>query len=349
MDIRFATDTEIQDWDTKVAANPDGGNVFQGALFAEQKKLSGWTPRFIVAGDVVITALERKVFGLGKFWYLPKGPGVASVVALGDILHDLHRFAAKDGVFAVKIESEIEKTDSALLALKELELVKVTPIQPNYSTVLIDLSPDLEVVLATLNQKGRHAIKRAERDGVTVERVDTTDENCRIFYDLLTQTAGNQGFTSSIRPLDYYMKFWNRYSAAGQGQLFLAKFDGKIVAGAFALLLGKKSTYKDGASIRVDGAYGVTHLVQWNVITWAKENGATQHDLCGTPPSDLINDESHRWYGVGRFKTSFNKHVTDYIGAYDLAVKPRQYALWTKFGERATKSLWWRTHHESWY
>ena len=101
--------------------------------------------------------------------------------------------------------------------------------------------------------------------------------------------------------------------------------------------------------MRVEGAYGVTHLLQWNVIQWAKKNGAIVHDLCGTPPSDRINDETHRWYGVGRFKTSFNKHVTDYIGAYDLSVQPLKYRVWTAFGERATKSLWWRTHHESWY
>lgn len=349
MDFRYATEDELQKWDVLIAANPDGGNVFQGSLFAEQKKQGRWLPRYIVGENYAITALEKNVPGLGKFWYIPKGPGVSSVVALGDLLPGLRQFAAASGVFAVKVEPEIVTTDSALLALKELGLIKVTPIQPNNSTVLIDLRPDIDTVLANLNQKGRHAIRRAERDGVTVERVDTTDENCRIFYDLLTKTADGQGFSTSIRPYEYYRDFWQRYTRGNQGQLFLATFNGQIVAGAFALLFGKKSTYKDGASIRVDGAYGVTHLVQWNVITWAKELGAELHDLCGTPPSDKINDQSHRWYGVGRFKTSFNKQVADYIGAYDLVVRPRQYALWTKFGERVTKSLWWRKHHESWY
>lgn len=349
MDIRFATDDEMYDWDNRVIANPDGGNVFQGFELAEQKRLGGWTPQYILAGNLAITVLEKHVFGLGKLWYLPKGPGVSSVVQLGDLLHDLKAFALKNGVFAVKVEPELEKTDSALLALKELGLVKVAPIQPNASTVLIDLSPDLDTVLANLNQKGRHAIRRAERDGVTVKQVDTTDENCRLFYDLLTKTAEGQGFVGSIRSYDYYREFWQRFVAAQQGQLFFAYFDGKVVAGAFALIYGQKSTYKDGASLRVDEAYGVTHLVQWHVIQWAKEHGSKLHDLCGTPPSESINDETHRWYGVGRFKTSFNKHVTDYIGAYDAVVKPQQYTLWTKFGERATKSLWYRRHHESWY
>ena len=349
MELRFATDSEKKTWDDAVLANPSGGSVLQSVEFAAQKQLSGWTPRYILAGTIALTVLEKSVFGLGKLWYIPKGPGVKSIVALGDILPALRAFAAAHGVFVVKLEPELEKTESALLALRELGLMQVAPIQPDASTVLIDLSPDLETVMANLNQKGRHAIRRAERDGVTVKRVEATDENCRIFYDLLVQTAANQGFSGSIRDYEYYRQFWQRFATASMGQLFFAHYDGQVIAGAFALVFGTKSTYKDGASLRVDGAYGVTHLVQWQVITWAKEQGSELHDLCGTPPSDQINNEAHRWYGMGRFKTSFNKHVTDYIGAYDLVVKPRQYALWTKFGERAAKSLWWRLRHESWY
>lgn len=349
MELRFATDTEINEWDSKILANPDRGNVFQSDEFAEQKKLGGWTPRYILGEGIALTVLEKHVTMHGNMWYLPKGPGVTSAVALGDLLTPLRKFAAEHGVFAVKVESEIEKTDSALLALKELELMHVHPIQPNYSTVLIDLSPELDEVMKNLNQKGRHAIHRAERDGVTVEKVETTDENCQIFYDLLTKTAAGQGFSGSIRHYDYYQKFWQRFAAAGLGQLFFAYFDGQVVAGAFALVFGDKSTYKDGASIRVEGAYGVTHLLQWHVIEWAKEQGSILHDLCGAPPSDRIDDTSHPHYGIGRFKTSFNKHVTDYVGAYDLVVRPRQYKRWRRYGERITKRLWYRKHHESWY
>lgn len=349
MDIRFATDAEVAAWDDKLLAGPDGGNVFQSHEFAEQKKLGGWTPRYVMAGDMAVTVLEKSLTGLGKLWYAPKGPGVATVVQLGDMLRDLQRFAAGQGVFVVKLEPELARTSSALLALKELELVEAAPIQPNNSTVVIDLSPDVDTIMANFNQKGRHAVRRAERDGVTVKKVDTSDENCKIFYDLLVQTAEGQGFASSLRTYEYYREFWQRFVAADMGQLFFAYFDGQIVAGAFALVFGHKSTYKDGASLRVDGAYGVTHLLQWHVMQWAKDKGSLAHDLCGTPASDQIDNPEHPHYGIGRFKTSFNKEVTDYIGVYDLVVKPRQYGLWTRFGERVTKSLWWRKYHESWY
>lgn len=347
MDIRFATDGEIAEWNARILANPDGGNVFQADEFAEQKKLTGWTPRYVIAGDVAVTFFEKSVLGLGKIWYASKGPGVVTAVQMNDMVPALRDFALKNDVFAVKVEPEIEKTDDAIKALAELGLVVVSPIQPNFSTVLVDLSPSIDEILAGLNQKGRHAINRAGRDGVVVKRMDANEDNCQIFYQLLADTASAHGFI--IRPYEYYLRFWQRYAASHLGQLFFAYVGDKVVCGAFAMVFGEKSTYKDGASIREKTVYGASHLLQWEVIKWAKEFGITQHDLCGAPPSDRINDESHPHYGIGRFKTSFNKQVTDYVGAYDIVVKPRQYSWWVKFAERLTKRRWWKKYGESYY
>ncbi len=344
--MRFASDDEIARWDELLTQNPDGGNVFQSLELARLKDTSQWTSRFIIEGELAVTVFERSVFGLGKLWYLPKGPGLVSLEQISAFTEAIREFAKKHGVFVVKIEPEIERNNGSRSQFAQLGFTPVTPIQPNFSTVLVDISADLDSVLMSLNQKGRHAIRRAGRDGVTIERVEASEDNCRLFYMLLADTAEGSFL---IRPYEYYRSFWQAFSEAGKGQLFFAHHDGHIVAGAFAIILGKKSTYKDGASIRERTAYGASHLLQWEVITWAKENGAVSHDLCGTPTSNRINDETHRWYGVGRFKTSFNKHVTDYVGAYDIAISPGKYKIWSRFGERAVKSLEWRLHHRIWY
>lgn len=346
MSIRFADSDETHSWDARILSNPDGGNVFQGFEFAQQKRMGGWTPRYVTTDTVAITVLEKSVFGLGKLWYMPKGPGVTSVRALSDLLPNIKELAAKNGVFAVKIEPELVKKDETLADLLKLRLVKVAPIQPNFSTVLLDLSPDLDTIMARLNQKGRHAIKRAERDGVTVRQVDTTDDNCQKMYSLLAATAAG---SFRIRSHDYYKTFWQRYADAGLGQLFFAYVDGQIVAGAFAIAFGKKGTYKDGASVRKRSVYGASHLLQWHVITWMKSKGASVHDLCGAPPSSEINNPDHPHYGIGRFKTSFNKEVTDYVGAYDIVIKSGAYTLWAKIGERIVTRLYRYRHRESYY
>lgn len=346
MTVRFASEKEITNWNKKIIANPDGGNIFQSIELAEQKKLGGWIPRFIVAGDIAITALEKTVPLLGKMWYLPKGPGITTVREFDDLLPELKKFVRKSGVFAIKTEPEIPKTQETLADLMKLGLVRVPAIQPNVSTVLVDISAPLTDVLGHLNQKGRHAIKRAERDGVSVKRVPATEENCQLMYALLSETAAG-AFT--IRPYNYYKAFWQRFEKAGLGQLFLAYFEGQVVASAYGMVLGEKSTYKDGASVRQRPTYGASHLLQWSIIQWAKENGARVHDLCGTPPSTEIKNPDHPHYGLGRFKTSFNKEVTDYVGAYDIVVKPMAYSLWVKIGQRIVHRLYTYRHRENWY
>lgn len=344
--IRFATADELTAWDERIIANPDKGNVFQGVVFSEMKRRGGWTPRYIVADDLSVLVLEKPIPLLGKLWYLPKGPGIATMRQLDELLPALRDFAAEYGVFLVKIEPELLQADETVADLLKLGLTKAEPIQPNFSTVLIDLSADLDTVMAGLNQKGRHAIKRAERDGATAEMVDATDANCQTMYDLFTTTAEG---AFRIRSFDYYKAFWQSYAAKGQGQLFFAYADGKLVAGAYALLFGTKSTYKDGASTRERTVYGVSHLLQWRVIEWAKANGSVVHDLCGVPPAAEIANPEHPHYGLGRFKTSFNKAVTEYVGVYDLAISPRGYKLWKKYGERLALAVHNRRFHENFY
>ncbi|MEO7904898.1 MAG: peptidoglycan bridge formation glycyltransferase FemA/FemB family protein [Candidatus Saccharimonadales bacterium] len=346
MTIRFATPSETTDWNNHILQNADGGNIFQSQEFAQQKQQSGWTPRYIVTGDTAMTVLQKHIIGLGNHWYIPKGPGVIDVVQLQTLLPELRQFARQNNVFSVKIEPEIIDSEDARIELNNLELIRTTPIQPNAATVNVNLNESLDEIMAHLNQKGRHAINRARRDGVTIAAVDSSDENCQIMYRLLADTAAG---SFRIRSYDYYRTFWQRYADVSKGQLFFAYVDGQIVAGAYAMIFGTKSTYKDGASIRDRTTYGASHLLQWSVIEWAKSRGALTHDLCGTPSAANIKDQTDPYYGLGRFKTSFNKQVTDYIGAYDLIIKPASYRIWTNIGERITLRLHTIRHHENWW
>ncbi len=345
--IHSLEDTSEQTVDTAILANPDGGSVFQTAEFAEQKKPAGWKIRYISSDDVTMTVMEKPIIGLGKVWYIPKGPGVTDTKDLVGLVPELVEFGKKQGVFTIKIEPEIPLTSENKIALLKLGLVPTRPIQPNNNTVLINLSPSLDDIIAKLNQKGRHAIRRAERDGVTVQRVEATESNCEIMFGLLRDTAVGAGF--GIRSPEYYRTFWQRFEKAGLGQLFFAYFEGQIVAGAYAIVLGQKSTYKDGASIRQRTAYGASHLLQWHVIQWAKERGSLTHDLCGSPSPEESKLPNHPYYGIGLFKTSFNKEITSYVGAYQIPVHPLKSKLWSQYLEKLIRKIYYKLHHESYY
>lgn len=346
MSIRQATETEITNWNSLLTANPDGGNLFQMSQSAAVKQSAGWKPRYIMAGDVAVLALERQIPLLGKFWYLPKGPSVNSVEQLAALLPDLRAFAKTQKVFTVKIETEIIKTAEATSQLLTSGLQPSFPVQPNSSTVLVDLSPALDDVLMAFNQKGRHALRRAERDGVTVEAVETNQQNIDTMYDLMAETAKGQW---SLRPKPYMIKYWQSFTSTSNGQLFFASYQGQVVAASFAIAIGKNGTYKDGASIRKRTAYGASHLLQWHMMQWMKSKGVTRYDLCGVPPSDKLDDTNHYLHGVGKFKTSFNKQVIDFIGAYELPISPLRFKLWKSIVERLVLRLHRARTHQEWY
>lgn len=339
---------DSKNWDKLLATNPDGGNVFQSAEMLKTKQLGGWRPRYLEIDGTYVAALEKHLPVCGKFWYLPKGPGVSDMDGLLAILPDLKSFALSEGVFAIKIEPELADIRENHQKMSAAGLVKATPIQPNASTVILNLEPSLDKILASLNQKGRHAIRRAQRDGVTTAPVELTDENMRIMYNMLVDTASGR-FESSLRSYKYYQEFWSNFASSGSGQLFFAYYQGQVVAAAYAIYLGHKGLYKDGASVRDRTAYGASHLLQWEIIQWMKRHDVTSYDLCGSPHSSQILDLENPFYGIGRFKTSFSKTVTDYVGAYDLVTKPLQYAIWRRVGQRLTLSWHYRTHHENWY
>lgn len=104
----------------------------------------------------------------------------------------------------IKIEPEIIKTDETLVDFMHLGLLKVRNIQPNASIILLDLSGSIEEIMASLNQKGSHTTKRAERDGAAVKGVPASNENCREMFKLYKLTAKIQFAT---HPYNYYKKF----------------------------------------------------------------------------------------------------------------------------------------------
>ena len=107
MTARYATPEEIDNWDSLILKNPDGGNVFSSLEYAEIKKLTAYTPLFIVVGNVAVTVLEKNTLPFGKLWYLPKGPGVDSAKELFSCLEALKPLAKKANAFVIRVETEL--------------------------------------------------------------------------------------------------------------------------------------------------------------------------------------------------------------------------------------------------
>lgn len=338
---RFATEAERARWDELILGNPGGGEVWAAFQHLDVKRVSRYLPRYVVVervgeSPIAVGVLAKKVPLLGEWWNLMAGPDGDDLQQILQVSEAVATLARANGAFLMKIEPRVgREAESAILAAGYR---KTQPRIPNVSTVLFDVSRSEEDMLAGISKKARNAISRAGREGIRIKQVDATDENCATFYTLLEETAEGR---FPLRPAEYFRSFWQKFAAAGQGQMFFAygPDDDELLAGAFALHFGDTSEYKDGASLRVKKAYGVSHAVQWEILKWAHARGAKVHDMCGTPPSDRVHDETHELFGVGRFKRSFEPHVTDYVGAFERPLKPLACRIWDTIGERIARRV----------
>nr|WP_307485289.1 peptidoglycan bridge formation glycyltransferase FemA/FemB family protein [Pseudarthrobacter sulfonivorans] len=341
---RFATAEEIENWDKHVTANPNGGNMLQSAAYASVKNGSGWNVRFLVLESGGTSSynlvLEKKFPVLGRLWYLIKGPDLDSAADLKPALEACAAFARsrKLNVFSIKIEPDIISSPDAQAELVAAGLVKAPNIQSNDSTALLDITATENEVLRAISSRARNAIRRAEREGCEVVEREQSPETYRALYDLMADTVNAKG-SMPLRSYEYYARFWDEFCNRGQGRFFFVYEDGKPSVGAFVINYGAKATYKDGGSTQNRKQYGDSHLVQWAAIRRMQELGCTEYDFCGTPPAAQIKDKAHNLYGMGMFKTSFTKTVTDFVGCHDYVLAPLRYALWTKGAERVFRRV----------
>jgi lipid II:glycine glycyltransferase (peptidoglycan interpeptide bridge formation enzyme) len=346
--MRPATRGEIVGWDDRVVANPDGGHILQTRAWGEFKRSSGWRPSYWIAStssvDVAILFLHRRIPGFGELWYAPKGPGIVDPQALVEVLNDRDSMR---GAFVVKVEPEIEESHAHPASWQRAGLHQApADVQMSRSTIIVDLDRDEDALLASFKPKCRYNIRLAAKRGVEVAAVPMTDANIATMYSLMAATRERAGFF--LRSERYFRGYWELQAASGQGQLFFASWQGEVLAGVFATFLSGHGWYKDGGSTKEHSELMAPHLLQWEVMRWLRARGVRTYDLIAVPPSTQLT-ESHPLYGLYRFKSGFNDTITDFVGTWDLPLRPRAYAAWNRWGEAAANRLNRHLHHDLLY
>ncbi len=346
--MRAATRNEIGRWDELVVANPDGGHILQTRAWGEFKRSWGWRPTYWIAeaGDreVAVLFLRRRVPGFGELWYAPKGPGVSDAVSLVTTLADREPMRE---AFMVKVEPEIEEARADMQAWRAAGLRKSpSDVQMSRATIIVDLDRDEDGLIASFKPKCRYNIRLAARRGVEVAPVEMTDANIATMYSLMAATRERAGFF--LRSERYFRGYWELQAASGQAQLFFASWEGQVLAGVFATFLGSHGWYKDGGSIKEHSELMAPHLLQWEVMRWLRARGVRTYDLVAVPPSSQLS-ESHPLYGLYRFKSGFSETITEFVGTWDLPLRPGRYAAWQRWGERAAHTVNRRLHRDLLY
>jgi lipid II:glycine glycyltransferase (peptidoglycan interpeptide bridge formation enzyme) len=187
------------------------------------------------------------------------------------------------------------------------------------NTLLIDLRPDEDRLLAQMKSKTRYNIRLTDRRGVSVRRGSESDLNT--FYELYSETSQRDGFL--IRPAAYYLDLWTQFMRASRASLLLAEKDGQTIASLMLFHFGSTAWYMYGASSNRHRNLMPNYRLQWEAMQLAKQLGCTQYDLWGAP--NRFDEEDPMW-GVYRFKVGFGGKTMRGIGAHDYA--PSRWLYW---------------------
>lgn len=319
-------------FDHFVGSHPRG-DVLQTTKWGKLKESSGWTYHPLGAmekGVLTGTALIlTKELPLGKtLGYSPRGPLYSSREALEALLQAGAKLLAKERALVWKMDPAILDKDPLWMdAIARSGLRKVDTgldfqgVQPRY-VMTLELGNSLDTLLKNMKSKTRYNIRYAERKGVRIIRVKDK-KLLGVFYCLLQETAQRDGF--AIRPLSYYEAMWDHLVQHNLAQVFLAYQGSTSLAGAICFRLPHRIWYVYGASSNENRNLQAAHLIQWEMIKWAKSLGCKVYDFRGVSGN---LDENDPLYGLYRFKEGFGAKLETYVGEYDLPIQRGGYVLW---------------------
>ena len=332
---------EDAEWDAFVANHPNG-SILQTTNWARLKNRFGWTSHRVwlrkdgqlVAGAQIL--YRAAAVGLVKMAYISHGPLVNwdDEEQVTVLLNQIDQSVYERGASILKMEPLLWQSEAmtakweAICQQHDL-LPNTDTIQPP-NTVLVDLRPSPDEILAAMKQKTRYNIRLAAKKEVTVRQGSLKD--IAIFNKLMRETGERDAF--GIHTPMYYHAAFEIFEPKNQVALFLAEYDGRPLAGVMVFVLGNTAAYLYGASSNEERQRMPTYAVQWAAMEWAKAQGCHWYDLWGVPdaPEDELEanftDRHDGLWGVYRFKRGFGGQIQRTIGATDRIYNKLVYKLY---------------------
>jgi peptidoglycan pentaglycine glycine transferase (the first glycine) len=328
---------DAAEWDSYVAAHTDG-HILQTPAWAELKGAFGWSAaRVGVKKEGVLVAGAQVLFrplpaGLYSIAYVPKGPLVDwSDPALVDfLLASLDNVAQSAASIFLKLEPATAEAAPGLGARRARPAAGVQPRR----TLVVDLRPDEESLLAAMKQKTRYNVRLAAKKGV----VAGPSEDIDVFCNLMKVTGVRDAFGTHASA--YYRKAYALFRPRNRAQLFLATFEGRPLAGLMLFTLGRRAWYFYGGSSNEERNRMPAYLLQWEAMRWAKAHGVEAYDLWGVPDEEesVLEDnfetrEDGLW-GVYRFKRGFGGQLRRAPESIDRVYSDTLYRLYEWYSRR---------------
>lgn len=186
-------------------------------------------------------------------------------------------------------------------------------------TVIVDLQPSEEEILAQMRQRGRRCVRKGLKDDSLSVTEETGLDRARFeeLYELLVETGTRDGFGISDAQV-----YWTMLQTLGSShaRIFVTRREGRPLAWAIVTVHDRQGVYYYGASNAEGRKAWAADLLHWRIMQILKAEGVSSYDFMGT-----ASDRAPSLAGVTEFKTKFAKEITHVDGAWDVPVQPLLY------------------------
>lgn len=269
-----------------------------------------------IVGVAQITKISAK---RGSFLHIRHGPCILRETEtqwedrMNYFLDFLRTQAVAENVWFFRMSPLIEKSPEIENYLKHKNCIPsaMHAMDAEYCWVL-DLDIAEDQLLKNMRKSTRYEIKKSQSLDITIHS-DLTKQNIDLFMDLYDKTAKRQGFVEH-HGIEEEIAIFRK---TNQISLYLAEYEGAILAGALILTFGGQAIYHHGASLltKIPASY----KIQWQAIRDAKNNGIKLYNFWGIAPKESVN---HPWSGLTLFKQGFGGREQEYLHAQDYPISP---------------------------
>jgi lipid II:glycine glycyltransferase (peptidoglycan interpeptide bridge formation enzyme) len=335
-------------WDPLYAVWTSDGKF---SIFSDFDNYSPGSDHLLAAALILKRQVLKKGFARRlSILYSPKGPLLdwSDEPLRNRVLNDLQSYAKKQGAIFMKMDPDVvlgtgvsdgeakvndQRGQTVMSELRRRGWQYSSDQIQFKNTVLIDLTPSEDEMLARMKQKTRYNIRLAEKKGVAL-RIGIR-EDFSMLYRMYAETSVRDGFV--IRDEGYYRTVWETFMQENRGiyeagnlpacEPIIAEVDGEPVAAIFVFYFAGRAYYVYGMSRNAHREKMPTYLLQWEAMKRARAKSCTIYDLWGAPE---VFDESDSMWGVYRFKEGLGGQVIRTLGAWDFAPSPFWYKIYSE-------------------
>lgn len=322
MIVKDVTDKKL--WDEFVTSHPEA-NFLHSWQWGEFHISRGKTVlrRGIFDNEQLVGVYEGEIETArrGRHLSIAGGPiinwGLEGPVSM--LVNDMREQAKAHSCVFVRVRPQLERAEDNLKMFENLGFRKA----PYYLSVehagVLDLEKNEEELLKGMRQRLRRALRKAEKNNITVE-TSTNPEDIAEFYQIQLQTARRHDFTHFSE--DFLKKQFSAFASDNSAVLYTARHEGEILAQNFMIFYGNEASYHYGVSTELGTRLSGAPLLHMQAMRDARARGIKRYNFWGIVDEQ---DTKHRFYGVSVFKRGFGVDELKYVPAHDLVLNRFSY------------------------